>query len=66
MFNFVKQEEQDFEEFLDRNKFHPLNFMAINDIHLIGKTNEYKLYEFFNEDKEQFQTLKVMTNQRLF
>ena len=66
MFNFVKQEEQDFQNFLDNNKFHPLNFMAISDIKLIGKTKDYKLYEFFNEDKEGFQTLKVMTNMRLY
>ena len=40
--------------------------MAISEIKLIGKTKEYKLFEFFNEDTEVFQTLKVMTNPRLF
>lgn len=66
MFNFVKQEEHDFQRFLQTNKFHPLNFMQISEIKLIGKTKEYKLYEFFNEDQEKFQTLKVMTDLKLY
>lgn len=48
----VKQEEADFQSFLDNNKFHPLNYMSISEIKLIGKTREYKLYQFFNEDSE--------------
>ena len=36
------------------NKFHPLNFMSISEIKLIGKTKDFKLYEFFNEDSEMF------------
>ena len=40
--------------------------MSISEVKLIGKTNNFKLYEFFNEDSEQFQTLKVVTNQKLF
>ena len=62
----VKQEEADFQSFLDNNKFHPLNYMSISEIKLIGKTQEYKLYQFFNEDSEQFQTLKVMTDMKLY
>jgi len=66
MFSFVAKEEQDFQAFLEANKFHPLNFMAISDIKLIGKTRDYKLYEFFNDDQESFQTLKVMADPRLY
>jgi len=40
--------------------------MAISDIKLIGKTKDYKLYEFFNDDQETFQTLKVMADKRLY
>lgn len=40
--------------------------MTISEIKLIGKTRDYKLYEFFNEDSETFQTLKVITNQKLY
>ena len=53
-------------DFLDKNKFHPLNYMSISEIKLIGKTNEYKLFEFLNEDTEQFQTLKVMRELGLY
>lgn len=66
MYNYIKKEEEDFLEFLSNNKFHPLNFMNISNIQLIGKTQEYKLYQFYNEDREQMQTLKVMSNSRLF
>ena len=66
MQKFIKQEEEDFQHFLAQNKFHPLNYMSISEVKLIGKTNNFKLYEFFNEDSEQLQTLKVMTNQKLF
>ena len=66
MLNFAKQEEEDFLSFLNQNKFHPLNYISISEIKLIGKTQDFKLYEFFNEDKEQFQTLKVMTKEKLF
>ena len=62
MQKFIKQEEEDFQNFLAQNKFHPLNYMSISEVKLIGKTNDFKLYEFFNEDSEQLQTLKVMTN----
>ena len=40
--------------------------MSLSEIKLIGKTQNFKLFEFFNEDSEKFQTLKVMTNQKLF
>ena len=64
--SFIKQEEADFNQFLAQNKFHPLNYMTISEVKLIGKTRDYKLYEFFNEDSETFQTLKVITNQKLY
>ena len=51
---FIRQEEADFKSFLDMNKFHPLNYMNISDIKLVGKSKDYKLYEFFNEDIEKF------------
>ena len=52
--DFIKQEENDFNEFLSSNKFHPLNYMSISEIKLIGKTQNFKLFEFFNEDLEKF------------
>jgi hypothetical protein len=61
-----KQEEQDFQNYLESNKFHPLNYMSISEIKLIGKTKDFKLYEFFNEDAECFQTLKVMSDMTMF
>ena len=65
-YSFITREEVEFNSFLSRNKFHPLNYMNISEIKLIGKTRDFKLYEFFNDDCETFQTLKVMTNQKLF
>ena len=50
MQSLQKQEEQDFQNYLEANKFHPLNYMSISEIKLIGKTKDFKLFEFFNID----------------
>ena len=40
--------------------------MSISEIKLIGKTKDFKLFEFFNIDAGTFQTLKVMSDMKLF
>lgn len=44
--------ECDLAELLHHYKFHPLNYFLVQDINLLGKTDEFHLYSFHSGELE--------------
>ena len=44
--------ECDLAELLNHYKFHPLNYFLVQEINLLGKTDEFHLYSFFSAELE--------------
>ncbi|CDW87924.1 protein kinase domain containing protein [Stylonychia lemnae] len=58
--------ECDLQQLLDHYKFHPLNYFFLSNIVLIGKTDEFDLYQVFSNELEQKFLLKVINDEKLF
>ena len=58
--------ECDLTELLNQYKFHPLNYFCVQDINLLGKTDEFHLYSFYSAEMESHFVLKVINDEHLY
>ena len=58
--------ECDLQQMLDHYKFHPLNSFFVSEITLLGKSEEFQIYQFFSNELEQHYILKIIGEESLY